>query len=356
MSRPILRIPLFVLGPRVFTYAEAADQKPWSLVNQQIEPLWADTKGRGITVAVIDTGLWKHKDLPDPAFAVNYSRSGSVYDANGHGTHVAGTIGARLDGVGVVGYAPECNIGCVKALGDDGSGTSLAIERGIHYAAEMGADIINMSLGGAFDQGIANACLEVIQQGIFVICAAGNEGTHGVGYPGALKETLAIASYNKDGKISSFSSRGPEVDVAFPGEDILSTWPNDAFRRISGTSMATPAACGLTALMLAYHRDHPQVSPIKTNNQLRAHWQAHAKDAGDPGKDNAFGWGIPDAAGVVRGNPAGPADPDKPDEPEKPEKPGDGGDCSLVPLFNFGGVHVARAHLQGESGLFFFID
>lgn len=356
-ERNIYRLPPYVLGPRVYMYNEVKDQQPWSLVNQNVEPLWADTKGKGVTVAVLDTGLWRHKDLPSPAFAANFSRSRDVYDKQGHGTHVAGTVGARLDGAGVVGYAPECNIGAVKVLGDDGTGSSDGIAKGIYYAADQGAHIINMSLGGGFDPLIAQACRDVIQQGVFIICAAGNDGyrrgQNTVGWPARLPETLAIASYNEQGQISEFSSRGPEVDVAFPGEDILSTWPNDAFRKISGTSMATPAAAGLTALMLSYHLNNPRAEPIRNNNDLRKHWADHAQDHGAPGKDNGFGWGIPDVDGVVRGgmravDPNEP-DPNDPDNGDVVEAPGGG-----FTLFDL--IHVVPAKLAGKQGLFIHVD
>lgn len=354
-QRNIYRLPPYALGPRVYMYNEVADQQPWSLVKQNIEPLWADTKGKGITVAVLDTGLWDHRDLPSPAFAVNFSRSRDVYDKQGHGTHVAGTIGARLNGAGVVGYAPECNIGAVKVLGDDGTGESESIAKGIYYAAEQGAHIINMSLGGGYDPGIAKACRDVIQQGVFIICAAGNDGYQGgrntVGWPARLPETLAIASYNEQGQLSDYSSRGPEVDVAFPGEDILSTWPGNAFRRISGTSMATPAAAGLTALMLAYHRDNPGKLAIRNNSDLREHWKRYAQDQGAPGKDNGFGWGIPDAHGVVRGGDVVKPTPDPTDPGVGMPVPIAGGGFTLLDL-----VHVIPTKMGDKQGLFIYVE
>lgn len=347
----IHRIPPYVLGPKVYMANQVKDKQPWGMVKHKIPDQFADTMGEGINVAVLDTGLWRHKDLPEPIFAANFSRSRSVWDSQGHSTHVAGTVGARLDGSGVVGWAPKVNLGCCKVLGDDGSGSSSAIAKGIYYAVENGAHIINMSLGGGYSPQIAQACLDAIQQGVFVICAAGNDGAQGgrntIGYPGRLKETLAIASYRRDGRISDFSSRGPEVDMAFPGEDVLSTWPNGTFRSISGTSMACPAAAGLTALMLAYQKKHGEIF-IKTNSQLREHWAKHAQDQGQPGKDTSFGWGVPDANGVVRGGTQTRPDPD----PEPDPDPGTGLEGGL----HLGPVHVVPHTVAGESGVFVYLD
>lgn len=356
-QRIVYRIPRYDVGPNVFMAADVKDRLPWALRASKIPDHWKENKGEGVTVAVLDTGLWRHSDLPEPAFAANFSRSRSVFDVVGHGTHVAGTIGARLNDRGVAGWAPACNIGCVKVLGDDGSGDDDGIAKGIYFAAENGAHIINMSLGGGFSPAIAQACKDVIQQGVFLLCAAGNEGDgmgqNTVGWPARLAETIAIASYREDGQISEFSSRGPEVDMAFPGEDILSTWLNSTYRAISGTSMATPAAAGLTALMLASHKKAAAagrpVVPLRNNRELLEHWKRHAIDAGDPGQDVAFGWGIPDYEGVIRSAPpVGP--PPVPPLESEPSLPGLGPVGTL-----FGRIGVQLLHHQGHDGLFLFL-
>jgi subtilisin len=341
-ERVIYRLPPYVVGPQKLFYNQVTDKKPWSLVKSHIPDHWSETKGEGIVVAVLDTGLWKHKDLPGPVFQGNFTNSDSVFDRQGHGTHVAGTIGARLDGAGVVGWAPGCSLAGIKVLGDDGSGTDAGIAAGIRFAAEKGADIINMSLGGGFAPGIAAACQEVIQQGVFVICAAGNEGLWGentVGWPAKLPETIAIASYKKDGSISDFSSRGAEVDIAFPGDDILSTWIGDEFRSISGTSMASPACAGVTALMLASHRkaeaENRLKTPIRNNRQLREHLTKSAQDMGDEGFDHAFGWGIPDYAEII-------------DHEIKAAAANGNGDNGLA----FGSMMVKPITHGGQSGFF----
>lgn len=360
---PVYRIPPYKIGPEMMLANDGSDRMPWSLTTCRVPEHWKDTKGKGILVAVLDTGLWRHRDLPDPVFAANFSSSGTVYDRQGHGTHVAGTIGARLDGTGVVGWAPECSLGCVKVLGDDGSGDDEGIARGIDYAAQAGAHVINMSLGGGFSQMIADACRRAVARGVFMICAAGNEGLEGgqntVGWPARLDEVIAIASFRRDGRISDFSSYGPEVDMAFPGEDILSTWPNNTFRTLSGTSMATPAACGLTALMLAYQADQEKAGkrlefPIKNNLGLIDHWKRHAVDAGDPGQDIRFGWGVPDVSGIIRGGlidppPVTPPVVTPPAPPPTPPTPPTDPGLSLP-----GGFMISAITYQGKAGLFIY--
>lgn len=351
-DRNVFRIPPYQVGPQVFMYHEVEDRKPWSLVERAVPDHWARTMGEGVTVAILDTGLWEHRDLPSPMFAANFSGSKSVFDKVGHGTHVAGTVGARLDGAGVVGWAPKCDLGCVKVLGDDGTGTSSGIANGIRYAVEHGAHIINMSLGGGYDEDITQACLDAIQQGVFIICAAGNAGNipgiDTIGWPGRLAETIAVASYRKDGSISDFSSRGEEVDVAFPGEDILSTWLDNQFRTISGTSMATPACSGLTALMLASHwqaaKEGRLKTPIRCNTELREHFKKSAQDMGEPGHDMAFGWGVPDVSKIITEENGTVPTPDPTPDPNG------GDDTSGFTLF--GRLRVEPLSHGGHTGFF----
>jgi subtilisin family serine protease len=341
----IYRLPPMVLGAEILTAQQIDDIIDWGLEGNKLVNVWPESgKGEGVKVAILDTGRPDHKDLPDPIFAHNFSRSATDLDRVGHATHVAGTLGARENGTGVIGVAPLCQIGYCKVLGDDGSGTSDAIARGIYRAIDEGVHIISMSLGGGFDRGIADACLNAVQAGIFVICAAGNDGANGnantIGWPARLPYTVAIASYNRDGKISQFSSRGPEVDAAFPGEDILSCWLNQGFRRISGTSMATPFASGLTANMLSYQARHTVDNPVRNNADWKKRVEETGQDQGPQGKDNAWGWGIPDPMGFVRGRAASPA-----------PVPGDG------ERFKFGSLNVEILNLpDGRSGPFLWVD
>lgn len=306
---PLFRLPPIKYGAQVYTANELSDVIDWGIAGLGIPAHWADTQGEGILIGICDTGRYTHPDIAPPKFSRNFSNSFTDIDLAGHASHCSGIAAALKNGRGVVGVAPKAQIGISKVLGDDGSGEGPGIAAGIRNCIHEKCDIISMSLGGGFDQDIANACQEAVNAGIFLICAAGNEGEEGdntVGYPAKLGITIAIASYEKDGKISKFSSRGDEVDMAFPGGDILSTWLDDKYRRLSGTSMACPFAAGLVALMLAAHRKAGQPS-VRNNKELKEHMRKHSKDMGDPGKDNQWGWGIPDVDGFIR--PVNPATP-----------------------------------------------
>jgi len=224
--------------------------------------IWEDSKGNGITIAILDTGCdVTHPDLSGRIIGGrNFTRDDQgqpdVYiDYNGHGTHVAGTIAAILNGTGVVGVAPEANLLIVKVLDKNGSGQYDWIIKGILYAVEQKVDIISMSLGGPTDvpelhQAIQNATAN----GILVVCAAGNEGdgqsdSDEFGYPGGYNEVISVGSINLQRRSSRFSNSNNEIDLVAPGEEILSTYLNGTYAKLSGTSMATPHVTGALALI-----------------------------------------------------------------------------------------------------------
>lgn len=315
----IYRLPPMVIGTNPIRASEIKDKMDWGLKALGIPSHWAETSGKGIRVGVCDTGRYEHPDIAPPVLSKNFSASNTDKDLDGHATHVCGTLAAKKDGIGMVGMAPDVEIVTCKVLGDDGSGSYEAIVAGIDYCVEHGCDIISMSLGGPWDRDLRLACQRAHREGIFLICAAGNEGSQGVTYPAKLPWTIAVAAYNDQGKIARFSSRGPQVDVAFPGEDIFSTWLDGKYNTISGTSMATPSCAGLVALMLSAHkvaegRNIP-VTPITNNDELREHIQRHAVDQGPRGKDKEWGWGIPDVDGFLHGNIHAPVPPPSPEQP-----------------------------------------
>jgi len=303
---PQFRLPRIEYGPKFTAAADVGEIIDWGLEGSGIPDRWKNTQGEDFLVAILDTGTPRHADLPEPAFSHNFApRSSDPFDHHGHATHCAGIVGARANEKGIVGVAPKCRIGYCKVLGDDGSGDGRGIASGIHKAIDEGAHVVSMSLGGGYDRATDEAILDAVQAGIFVFCAAGNEGdidgVNTIGYPARLATTIAISSYNRDGQISRYSSRGPEVDFVFPGEDILSCWPNGTYRKLSGTSMSAPFAAGLAALMLSAHKQAGAgvITPIRNNNDLREHWKRHAQDMGDAGHDRHWGWGIVKAGDLL---------------------------------------------------------
>ena len=296
---PIYRLPPYSVRHVLTSLAETVD---WSLSSYGIPELWKQSRGDGVRVAVLDTGCdLDHPDLAEAIVATkDFTASPSgVNDRQGHGTHVAGTVGARVNGVGVKGVAPQSQLLVGKVLSDDGSGAHEWIAEGILWADEQGADVISMSLGSAQpSRRIASAILKAVNHGRFVISAAGNDGlANSVNWPARREETIGVGAVDRQGRAARFSSRGPQVDIGAPGVDVLSTWKRGRYAKLSGTSMATPFVSGVVALMLAKHRQHGGSTPVKTIRDLREHLKKTARDVGPPGHDPETGWGLirPDA-------------------------------------------------------------
>ena len=292
---PIFTLPPYKVERVVVAASEVLD---WGLEMFSIPTFWRQTKGQGIKVAVLDTGIdFQHPDL-ESAIADSKDFTGSrsgAYDIQGHGTHVAGTIAARQDSRGVVGVAPLAELLIGKVLGDSGFGSARSIADGIRWAVKEEADIISMSLGSPFyNKEIHEAVQDAVKAGVFIICAAGNDGPKldSVNYPGALDETVAVGSIDRRKKISRFSSIGKQVDVVAPGDEIFSTYPPKDYAVLSGTSMATPFVSGVVALVLSKHREFGGNTPITNQTELMEHLRKTAMDLGPTGFDPRYGFGL----------------------------------------------------------------
>jgi subtilisin family serine protease len=296
------------------TYVALAETVDWGLSLFKIPEQWKRTKGEGVRVAVLDTGIERdHPDLRDAidkAKDFTASRFG-VADRQGHGTHVAGTIGARKNEQGVVGVAPECRLLIGKVLGDDGSGTDDSVAKGIDWAVAEGAHLLSMSLGSPYpSQAIYGAIQRALQQNRFVVCAAGNDGRpNSVNYPARWDETVAVGAVDKDGKLARFSSQGEELDICAPGENVLSTFLNGGYAKLSGTSMATPFVSGVVALVLAKHQQAGGRTPVNNQQQLLDHLRATATDAGATGRDPQYGYGLINPEKLLADEPIAPPAP-----------------------------------------------
>jgi type VII secretion-associated serine protease mycosin len=276
----------------------------WSLDNLSIESAWTRSRGAQVDIAVIDTGVAAtHPDLRGKVCSgvaylggTGVAQTGKgATDPHGHGTHVAGIAAASSDdGVGIAGVAPQARIIPVRVMGSGGSGHTSDVARGITWAVDHGAEVINLSLGGPATHVMRIAVDYAVSNGVVVVAAAGNDGDtdrnkdlipdNTPSYPAAFDGSIAVASYDSNGTVSSFSTRGDYVDVAAPGSWILSTLNSGGWGPMSGTSMATPHVAGIAALLIAQQ-------PSRTPAQVRQRLESTAVDAGATGPDPAYGVG-----------------------------------------------------------------
>lgn len=276
---------------------ENTEVKDWGITTVGAESSWSSGyTGLGVKVAVIDTGVnTTHPDL-ETAIAGGVSQvsyTASYEDDNGHGTHVSGIIGARQDGVGIVGIAPEASIYAVKSLDSTGSGYISDIIGGIDWSIQNHMDIINMSLGSkSSSTALQTACDTAYSYGILVVAAAGNTGTAKVrtnadtiNYPAKYASVIAVGATDISNNRAYFSSTGKELEVVAPGVNIVSDSFTGGYVTMSGTSMASPYVAGDLALL-------KQANPTYTNVQLRSLLDNNVTDLGTQGRDNLYGYGL----------------------------------------------------------------
>lgn len=262
----------------------------WAIASYGIPGLWKRTQGKGVTVAVVDSGIAPHTSLQDVVVDYrNFSSDSEVYDSCGHGTHVAGVIAAK-SGL-AKGIAPEAKLISMKVLGHSGMGSNEAVATAVRHATEAQVDLICMSLGSPKPNAQLHEAIRMATDaGVIVVCAAGNDGG-AVNYPAAFTETIGVGAVDKNGNVCEFSSRGKEIVVAAPGQDITSTWLANGYATISGTSMAAPFVTGVLALWASDCKQTGQ--KVNTKSAIKALSES-ARDAGLPGKDNEYGWGLVD--------------------------------------------------------------
>ena len=272
------------------------DRIPWGVNRIDAERAWDITQGKGIKVAVADTGIdYKHPDLQ-----ANY-RGGASFvpgepdpiDHNRHGTHVAGTIAAARNCRGVVGVAPSAYLYSVKVLGSRGSGRFSFLVAGLEWCMRHRMDVVNMSLGGTVAPSIVErACDIAYKRGLLLVAAAGNNGGKVI-CPARYRSVVAVSAIDRNDNLASFSSRGPEIELCAPGVDIYSTLPGGRYGTLSGTSMASPHVAGSAALALSSHRFVRAVG--SPSSVIRWLLLRTADDLGPPGRDDHFGFGVVDA-------------------------------------------------------------
>ncbi|MEO7836639.1 MAG: S8 family serine peptidase, partial [Acidimicrobiales bacterium] len=319
LSAAALAAGVLAMSPAARAAGDPRQGEQWGLSTIGAPAAWAAGTGSGITIAVVDTGVdFRHPDLGGKLLpGSNFVTPGAAaQDDNGHGTHVAGIAGAATgNGVGVAGTAPGARILPVKVLDGSGGGSADDVADGIRWAADNGADVINLSLentvpllGGLFESPVPGAVRYAWGKGVVVVFAAGNSAL----FPssaGAVPALVVTATTRQDQKAGYASGVGSAAwGLAAPGgagsgggEDILSTLPGGAYGFKAGTSMAAPHVAAAAAVLRGRG-----LSPQATVEKLLA----TAKDLGTPGPDTTFGAGRLDLACAVDrcGAPAPPPD------------------------------------------------
>ncbi|MEK5100177.1 S8 family serine peptidase [Bacillus glycinifermentans] len=260
----------------------------WNLKPIQAEKAWsAGLTGKNVKVAVIDTGISAHDELTVSGGTSTVSYTSSYSDDNGHGTHVAGIIGAKHNDYGIDGIAPGVQLYAIKALDQNGTGDLESILKGIDWSIEHGVNVINMSLGTSTDSQILHDAVDkAYQKGILLVAASGNDGNgHPVDYPAAYSSVIAVSATDEENGIAGFSNTGADVEFSAPGTSIISTYLHQQFAAGSGTSQATPHVTGMLALL-------KQLYPNETSAGLRQQLQQNVNDLGDAGRDQLFGYGL----------------------------------------------------------------
>lgn len=229
--------------------------KQWALPHIQAETAWKEMGDlEPITVAVIDTGVcMNHEDLEGRVLDNGYDfvdNDDDPDDVFGHGCSVAGIIAANIDnGIGIAGFANNSSILPIRVLGPNGSGSMADVAKGIVYAADNGADIINLSLGSFVgSQAEKDAIDYAVNAGVLVIASAGNSGGTLPGYPARYDNVVAVGAIDSDGSRSSFSNKGG--DIWGPGRDIHTIYLNDTYKALNGTSFSAPYVSAMAAVLL----------------------------------------------------------------------------------------------------------
>lgn len=283
--------------------------KQWNLHSIGIESSWTETKGRGVTVAVIDTGVSKVPDLEQSNFVTGYdfvNDQDNAEDDNGHGTHVAGTIAQSTNNnFGVAGIAYEANIMPLKVLSSFGGGTVADIAEAIRFAADNKADVINLSLGGGGESSVLKDAIDYAHsKGVVVVAAAGNADQNAADYPARYPHAIAVAALDASGEKAPYSNYGAGVDISAPGGStvqgeaggILQNTLNpqtgeSVFAAFQGTSMAAPHVAGVAALIKAAGVTEPdEVLAVLTQSARKV----------ESDELNHFGAGKLDASAAVK--------------------------------------------------------
>ena len=289
----------------------------WGLKKTGFRPAWDVSRGDGVRIAIVDSGITGgHPDLSGKVVAQRdfVNEDGVADDDAGHGTHVAGIAAARTgNGTGISGGCPGCEILVAKTM-QGRLGYDSDVAAGIIWAADNGADVINLSLTGPAPSGILRKAVNYAwNKGAVVVAASGNTGDGTVQYPASYSNAIAVSATNRSDGRAAFSTLGDWVDVAAPGVGTLSTLPG-GYGYMNGTSMATPHVAALAALL---------AGEGLSNGEIKDRILTTTVDLGPPGRDPYFGTGRIDAGRALRAPATGPEPaPEPAPDPEPAPAPG----------------------------------
>ena len=267
---------------------ETVVSEQWNLAAIGASAAWQDgLTGKGVKIAIMDSGIAVHQELQVAGGISTVDYTASFEDDEGHGTHVAGIIGAKHDGQGIDGIAPDADLFAVKVLDDTGEGYLSDLLEGIGWAISNDMDIINLSMGTADESdALQEAMQKAYQAGILLVAASGNEGAgYPVDYPAAYEPVIAVSATDSENRIAAYASVGDKVEFSAPGTNIFSTLPGSDYGIMSGTSQATSHVSALLAIL-------KQKFPADTNEQLRVRLQQYTKDLGQEARDPLYGYGL----------------------------------------------------------------
>ncbi|MFN8475887.1 MAG: S8 family serine peptidase [Anaerolineae bacterium] len=311
----------------------------YHIAKMNVPGAWDVTHGDNVVIGIVDTGAdFTHPDLSGKFVSGGWdfvNNDNSAQDDQGHGTHVSGIAAAATNnGVGGAGVGYNAKILPVKALDSNGSGSYSAIANGITWATDNGAKIINMSLGGSYQSSTLDAATTYAwNHGVVIIAAAGNSNTSSPSYPAMSPYVIGIGATDENDQRASFSNYGQNADVAAPGVNILSTVMGGQYQAWNGTSMASPNAAGVAALIAAAH-------PSWTNSQIRSALET-TTDNTNAGAPIPLGYGRINAARAVGSASSQPptsnptATPTRaPTQPTSTPAPASGYTAQLIDLIN----------------------
>ncbi|WP_226678979.1 cell wall-binding repeat-containing protein [Mesobacillus jeotgali] len=264
----------------------------WGVSTVQSQKSWnKNFTGKNVKVAVIDSGISPHNDLTISGGKSFVKYTASYDDDNGHGTHIAGIIGAKNNSIGIVGIAPDSMLYALKVLDKDGNGYLTDIIAALDWSVTNKMDILNLSLGSLESSPVLEYAInKAYNSGILIVAAGGNEGKSDgkgdtVAYPAKYVSVIGVSAVNKLKERAPFSATGNTIEFAAPGVSILSTHLNNSYARFSGTSQATGFVTGNLAIL-------KEMYPTMNNSSLREHLKRNSLDLGLPGHDAWFGNGL----------------------------------------------------------------